>query len=84
MRIEARRQPSVQLEEAPPKPVQSPTGVVFSGPQKAGLLLLVLGLLYLRLWRQKRANTQVCSHCGQKNPPHQVNCLKCAAPLFKA
>ena len=84
MHFEARHQPSVQLGQDPPKPVHSPTGVVFSGPQKAGLLLLVLGMLYLRLWRRKRAKDQFCDHCGTRNPPHRVNCSKCSAPLFQA
>lgn len=84
MSFSAKVQPAVQLQEEPARPVKSPTGLVFSGPQKAGLLLLVLGLLYLRLWRRKRAKDQLCDHCGTRNPPHRANCSKCSAPLFRA
>lgn len=84
MRLAVTAQPSVQLQEPAAKPVKSPTGLVFSGPQKAGLLLLALGLLYLRMWRRKRAKDQLCDHCGTRNPPHRANCSKCSAPLFKA
>ncbi|MFN8012156.1 MAG: zinc finger protein [Holophagaceae bacterium] len=84
MWLERLRQPSVSLQEEPAKPVSSPTGVVFTGPQKAGLLLLVLGMLYYRLWKRKRAHDHICSHCGKRNPSHRVNCEQCSAPLFKA
>ena len=77
-------QPTLTLEEqpAPAKP-QSPTGFVLSPGQKGGLLILVLGILYLRIWRRKQTHILVCSHCGKKNPPHQSNCQKCAAPLMR-
>lgn len=73
----------VELQQQPPKPaVPSITGVVLQGWQKGLLLVLVLGLLYLRLWTRKRKRDRVCDHCGQRNSPHQTNCLKCSAPLF--
>ncbi|MCM2250383.1 MAG: hypothetical protein NDI58_07490 [Geothrix sp.] len=77
-------QPTLTLEEqpAPAKP-QSPTGFILSPGQKGGLLILVLGILYLRIWRRKQKHILVCSHCGKKNPPHQSNCQKCAAPLLR-
>lgn len=76
---------TVQLEEevAPAKPRTSPTGQFFQSPaQKYGVLVLVLGLLYLRLFKKRRAKLKVCSHCSQKNPTHLTNCAKCGAPLF--
>jgi len=77
-------QPAVSLQEQPAKPEKpwSPTGIVLQGWQKGLLLVIVLGILYLRLLRRKKARVQVCSHCGQKNPPHLSNCQKCAAPLI--
>jgi ribosomal protein L40E len=78
------RQPSISLEGQPAKPkAESPTGFVLQPGQKATLLIVLLGLLYLRIWRRKQARTQICSHCGKKNPPHQSNCMKCAAPLMR-
>ena len=76
-------QPRLSLTEQPERaPSQSPTGLVLQGWQKGLLLIVLLGVLYLRIWRRKQARIQVCSHCGKKNPPHQTNCQKCAAPLF--
>jgi ribosomal protein L40E len=77
-------QPSLSLQEQtePPK-VESPTGFVLQPWQKGGMLILLLGFLYLRIWRRKQARIQICSHCGKKNPPHQSNCQKCAAPLMR-
>ena len=60
----------------------SPTGIVLAGYQKGVLLCVLLGLLYLRLYRRKRLQDRICSHCGQRNPAHQTNCRKCSAPLF--
>ncbi len=79
------RQPAVSLQEQPAKPEKpwSPTGLVLQTWQKGLLLVILLGVLYLRLVRRKRARVQVCSHCGQRNPAHLSNCLKCAAPLLK-
>ena len=74
----------ISLQEQPAKPkVASPTGFYLQPWQKGGLLVILLGLLYLRTWRRKQARTLVCSHCGKKNPSHQSNCQKCAAPLFR-
>lgn len=77
-------QPTLSLEEqpAPAKPT-SPTEFLLQPWQKGGLLVIVLGLLYLRMWRRKQARILICSHCGKKNPPHQSNCQKCAAPLLR-
>ncbi|HEY3400305.1 MAG TPA: hypothetical protein VGK03_06695 [Geothrix sp.] len=77
-------QPTLSLEEQPAaaKP-ESPTGVILQPWQKGGLLVLLLGILYLRIWRRKQTHILVCSHCGKKNPPHQSNCQKCAAPLMR-
>lgn len=73
---------SLQEQPAPPK-AGSPTGFYLQPWQKGILLVVVLGILYLRIWRRKQARTQICSHCGKKNPPHQSNCMKCAAPLMR-
>ena len=80
-------QPAISLQEKPAAPPDqkphSPTGFVLQSWEKGLLLVLLLGILYLRLWRRKRARTVVCSHCGKPNPPHRSNCQKCAAPLLK-
>ena len=78
-------QPTTLSLEAPPaaKPPTNPTGLILQPWQKGGLLVLILGILYLRLWRRKQAHIQICSHCGKKNPPHQSNCQQCAAPLMR-
>lgn len=76
-------QQTLSLEEQPPKPKESPTGIILQPWQKGGLLVIILGILYLRIWRRKQAHILVCSHCGKKNPPHQSNCQKCAAPLMR-
>jgi NADH pyrophosphatase NudC (nudix superfamily) len=75
---------AVELQEQPAKPQQarSITGFVLQGWQKGLLLVLLLAALYLRLWLRKRRSDRICPHCGQRNPPHQTNCLKCSAPLF--
>jgi ribosomal protein L40E len=77
-------QTTLSLSEQPAKPKpESPTGFHLQASQKAGLLVLLLAVLYLRIWRRKQAKILVCSHCGKKNPPHQSNCQKCAAPLMR-
>ena len=77
-------QPTLSLEAQPAKPkAENPMGLFLQPWQKGGLLILLLGILYLRIWRRKQARTQICSHCGKKNPPHQSNCQKCAAPLLR-
>jgi len=77
-------QPTLSLGEqpAPPK-ATSPTGFFLQPWQKGILLVIILGILYLRIWRRKQAKALYCSHCGKKNPPHQSNCQKCAAPLMR-
>ena len=77
-------QPAVSLQQTPTpeaKPT-SPTGFFLQSWQKGGLLVLLLGILYLRILRQKKARILVCSHCGKKNPPHLAHCQNCAAPLL--
>ncbi len=74
---------TLSLEEQPKAPEASPTGLLLLPWQKGVLLVVLLGLLYLRFWRRKRARIQVCSHCEAKNPPHQTNCINCAAPLAR-
>ena len=77
-------QPTLSLEEQSAKPkAASPTGFYLQSWQKGALLIVVLGILYLRIWRRKQARSLICSHCGKKNPPHQSNCQKCAAPLMR-
>jgi ribosomal protein L40E len=77
-------QPTLSLEEQPPKPkAGSPTGLYLQPWQKGVLLVAILGVLYLRMWRRKQARSIICSHCGKKNPPHQSHCQKCAAPLMR-
>ena len=75
---------TLTLQDRPEKPkAESPTGFILQPWQKGTLLILLLGVLYLRIWRRKRAHILVCNHCGKKNPPHQSNCQKCAAPLMR-
>lgn len=77
-------QQTLSLQEPPAKPkAESPTGFYLQPYQKGVLLIVLLGILYLRTWRRKQARAQFCSHCGKKNPPHQSNCMKCAAPLMR-
>jgi hypothetical protein len=76
-------QTTLSLEAQPAKArPESPTGFYLQPWQKGALLIILLGILYLRIWRRKQARILVCSHCGKKNPPHQSNCQKCAAPLM--
>jgi ribosomal protein L40E len=75
---------TLSLEEQPAKkPPESPTGIFLQPWQKGGLLVILLGVLYLRVWRRKQTRLQICSLCGKKNPPHQSNCQKCSAPLMR-
>lgn len=76
-------QASISLQEQAPKKPETPTGFFLHPWQKGGLLVILLGILYLRMWRRKKTHDLVCSHCGKKNPPHQSNCQKCAAPLMR-
>ena len=76
-------QTTLSLEGVPKEPAKSPTGFYLQPAQKGLLLIIVLGILYLRIWRRKKEHVQYCSHCGKKNPAHLTNCQKCAAPLLK-
>ena len=76
-------QPSMEVTQQPTRrDAKSPTGIVLTGYEKGIILCLLLGLLYLRLYRRKRSQDKICSHCGERNPPHQTNCKQCSAPLF--
>ena len=75
-------QPSINLQGQAPKPPARP-GYVLSGGMKMALLAFVAGVLYLRLVTRQRRRKLICSHCGEKNPHHLVNCKRCAAPLFR-
>lgn len=75
-------QPALQLQEPPAKP-PARHGYVISGGMKMALLALVAGVLYLRLITRQRKRKLICSHCGEKNPHHLVNCQRCSAPLFR-
>ena len=76
-------QPTLSLEEQPAKTQVDTSGFYLQPWQKGALLIVLLGILYLRIWRRKQARILICSHCGKKNPPHQSNCQKCAAPLIR-
>ena len=76
-------QPTLSLEEQPAKTQVDTSGFYLRPWQKGLLLIVLLGFLYLRIWRRKQAKALYCSHCGKKNPPHQSNCQKCAAPLMR-
>jgi len=77
-------QTTLSLEQQPPKPkAEQASGFHLQPMQKGGLLVVLLGVLYLRIWRRKQTKSLICSHCGKKNPPHQSNCRKCAAPLMR-
>ena len=77
-------QPRLSLEEQPAQPQsERPTGLFLQPWQKGVLLIVLLGILYLRIWRRKKAKILICSHCGKKNPHHLNNCQKCAAPLMR-
>lgn len=75
-------QPSFNLQEQPPK-LAAKRWYVLSGGMKMGLLAFVGAVLYLRLINRQRQRKLICSHCGEKNPQHLVNCKRCAAPLFR-
>ncbi|HWQ09343.1 MAG TPA: hypothetical protein VN436_09555 [Holophaga sp.] len=46
------------------------------------LLVLLLGVLWLRLRRRQRGRKRICPHCGQASPARRMNCSRCATPLF--
>jgi len=75
---------TVELTESGGKSeVKSPTGFVFTTTQKAFLVVIAMGLLYVRLAMRRRKKRKICAHCGKVNPPHQANCMDCSAPLFR-
>lgn len=74
--------PSISLQEQPARPGPRPW-YQLSGGMKMALLAFVAGVLYLRLVRRTWKRVLVCSHCGEKNPQHLVNCKRCSAPLFR-
>lgn len=76
------RQPSINFQEQPSKPAAK-HWYVLSGGMKMGLLAFVGAVLYLRLINRQRQRKLICSHCGEKNPHHLVNCKRCSAPLFR-
>lgn len=79
-----RVQQTIELEGQPPKEkIQSPTGFVLGSTQKAFLLVLVGGLLFMRLWMRKRKQDKICPHCNFRNPSYRTNCTHCSAPLFE-
>ena len=76
-------QPAVSLQQAQPANPAPKGGYILSGGTKMALIALVAGVLYLRLVNRQRKRKLVCSHCGEKNPHHLVNCRRCSAPLFR-
>lgn len=74
---------TIQIAEAPQTPKPHNAGFAFTGLQKGILLVLILGLLYLRLTLRRRKRDTICSHCGTRNPHHLANCRNCSAPLFR-
>lgn len=75
-------QPSFSLQEQPVRPAPRPW-YQLTGGTKMALLAFVASVLYLRLITRQRRRALVCSHCGEKNPHHLVNCRRCSAPLFR-
>ncbi|HTL99116.1 MAG TPA: hypothetical protein VL181_09970 [Holophagaceae bacterium] len=77
------QQPTLSLQEQPPaKPAPPKHWYLLSGGMKMALLAFVAAVLYLRLINRQRRRKLICSHCGEKNPHHLVNCKRCSAPLF--
>ncbi|WP_005033511.1 hypothetical protein [Holophaga foetida] len=74
---------TVQITESPQPTPASPSGFAFSGLQKGILLVIILGVLYLRLALRRRKRDLVCPHCGKRNPHHLTHCRSCSAPLFR-
>jgi len=76
-------QHTVQIDQTEqPARASAPERFMFQDYQKAGLLVLVAGILYLRLMLRKRKKDKICSRCNYRNPYHQSNCAKCSAPLM--
>jgi hypothetical protein len=80
-RLEA-HQPSVSLEGSPSSAPAKKSVIALTSLQKAGVLTLLLGLIWVRMLRRRKAAHKECPHCGHKNAPHLTNCTKCQAPLF--
>ena len=76
-----RLQPSISLEGSP-SPAPKKSMLAITSLQKAGVLTLLLGLIWIRMLRRRKAAHKICPHCGHKNPQHLTNCTKCQAPLF--
>ena len=70
-----------QVIQIDPPPIPSEK-FVFQNYQKAGLLILIAAILYLRLSFRKRKNDKICPNCEARNPFHRSNCTKCHAPLL--
>ncbi len=47
------------------------------------LLIVVLGLVYLRMLRRRRPGDKVCPQCGRPNPAHREYCRVCSARLAR-
>ena len=75
-------QPSVSLEGSPASASAKKPLIAITSWQKAGVLTLLLGLIWVRMLRRRKAAHKICAHCGHKNPQHLTNCTKCQAPLF--
>jgi hypothetical protein len=73
-------QQSIQVE--PPISANTPEKFVFQNYQKAGLVILLAAILYLRLTLRKSKKDRICPHCNRRNPPHRSNCTSCSAPLM--
>ena len=73
-------QQTLSLEKQEPPPPAGPYVIKFS--TKVILVVLLLGVLWVRLSLRRRSRDKVCSHCGHRNPPHRSHCSKCSAPLF--
>jgi predicted amidophosphoribosyltransferase len=73
-------QPTFNLEKQEPPLPAGPYVLKFS--TKVSLVVVLLGILWLRLTLRRRSKDRICSHCGQRNPRHQGHCRKCSAPLF--
>jgi ribosomal protein L40E len=55
---------------------------VLQNYQREGLLIIVLGILYLRLILRRRKKERICSRCNHSNPSDRTNCASCSAPLL--
>jgi len=74
---------TVQLSESQPARPASAAAFSLTVLQKSILLVLILGLLYVRLLRRRRLGDRLCPHCNTRNPRHLAHCRHCGAPLFQ-